>query len=103
VRRIVLLLVLCVGCRAARYALVPGMNSPGSTRDPDRTRPLAETYEAPPWSTTESEPGRPAADPLPIGPVAGGVTAATALLFLLGGAAPLIGVFGELEENDLAR
>ena len=105
-RWLALVLVVGAGCRVAKYALLPPINSPGSSRDPDRTRPLVESYEPPPYSTRESAPGRPADDPveipIPGGVIAVGTTAATALLFLLGGAAPLIGVFGEFEENDLA-
>lgn len=102
-RWLALMLVVAAGCRVARYALLPPINS--SSRDPDRTRPLVENYEPPPYSTRESAPGRAPDDPIEIpvpgGSIAGGVSAAAALLFLLGGAAPLIGVFGEFEENDL--
>ncbi|MBA3454332.1 MAG: hypothetical protein H0T42_14665 [Deltaproteobacteria bacterium] len=102
VRRIALLLVLCAGCRVAKLALLPPINSPGSSSDPDRTRGLVETYEPPPWSRTESSPGRPPDDPVPVGPIAGATSASATLLFLLSGAAPLIGVYGTFEENDLA-
>jgi hypothetical protein len=81
---------------------MPSINNPGSSRDPDPTRPLVENAPSP-YSSTEQAPGTAPQDPLPIGPIAGGVSAATALLVLLGGAAPLIGVFGTFEENDLAR
>ena len=102
-RWLVLLLVVGAGCRAAKYALLPGMNNPGSSRDPDRTRPLVENYEPPPYSTKEAAPGRAPDDPVEIGPIAAGTSASTVLLFLLGGAAPLVGVFGTFEENDLSR
>ncbi len=97
------LLVVCVGCRAAKFALLPSINSPGSSRDPDRTRPLVENDQPAPYTTTESAPGRAPDDPVELGPVAGGVTTSAALLWLLGGAAPFLGVFGTFEENDLAR
>lgn len=101
-RWIVLLLVIGAGCRAAAFALLPPINNPGSSRDPDRTRPLVESYEPPPYSTKESSPGRPPDDPIQVGPIAGAVSASSLLLFLLSGAAPLLGVHGTFEENDVA-
>ena len=101
-RWIALLLAICAGCRTGRLALLPRLHDPGSSRDPDLTRPLVESYEPPQYSTKESSPGRAPDDPIEVGPIAGATTAATVLLFLLSGAAPLIGVYGTFEENDVA-
>lgn len=100
-RWIALVFVLCAGCRAAKFALLPPMNNPGSSRDPDLTRPLVETAPAP-YSSAESAPGRAPDDPVEVGPIAGALSASAVLLFLLGGAAPAVGLVGTFEENDVA-
>ncbi len=83
----------CIG--TPRVGLLPPLNDPTRTRDPDPTRPLVET--APPSWTNEG--AKPVAGEL--GPVGAGVTASALLLWIFGGASPLLGIYGTFDENRL--
>lgn len=79
----------------ARFALLPGMRN--ASRDPNPTRPLVETPTAPPRSDHESRSPR---SPGVIGKVDAAVSGAAVLSWLLGGAAPLVGVYGTFDETS---
>jgi hypothetical protein len=94
--KLVLLGSLACGCvRAAKLALLPPVMSQNA-RDPDLTRPLVAT----PSSAPAGE-GGPSMATGSVGPVGAGVTGATVLSWLLGGAAPLVGIYGTFDENAL--
>ena len=98
-RLLLLGIALCAaaaGCRtAARIALLPPVQT--TARDPNPTRPLVETPQAPPWSEDH---GRAPRSPATIGPVDAAVSGAAVLTWLLGGAAPVIGVYGTFDETS---
>jgi hypothetical protein len=84
------------GCGGTtRFSLLPGMRN--SSRDPNPTRPLVETPTAPPRNDGESRSPR---SPGVIGKVDTAVSGAAVLSWLLGGAAPLVGVYGTFDETS---
>ena len=95
----VVLAMILSGCGAAKYALLP--RGSYNTRDPDLTRPLVPS----PGNLQRPEAGAAPSRSLPgdvsIGPVSLSVTGAAVLGWLLGGAAPLVGIYGEFDENHL--
>jgi hypothetical protein len=99
VRLLALWVALCAaaaGCgTAARISLLPPVEL--SSRDPNPTRPLVETQVAPPRNEDD---GRPRRYQGMIGPVDAGVSSAAVLAWLLGGAAPLLGIYGTFEETS---
>jgi hypothetical protein len=83
------------GCGGStRFALLPPLQT--SVRDPNPTRPLVETQVTPQKS---DDGGRSQRSPGVIGSIDTALSGAAVLSWLLGGAAPLIGVYGTFDET----
>ncbi len=98
--KIVILAVLLSACGAAKYALLPG-NPQYGTRDPDLTRPLVPSPGNEPRPEAGAAPSRGTPGDIMIGPVSATVTGIAVLGWLLGGAAPLVGLYGTFDENTI--
>ncbi|HEU0030701.1 MAG TPA: hypothetical protein VFQ53_08710 [Kofleriaceae bacterium] len=94
-RGLVIAIVLA-GCGPAKLALLP-MGTQQSPRDPDLTRPLVETPASSPHSEHQATRAPAASGPA----VDAGVSAAAIASWLLGGAAPLVGIYGTFDENRM--
>ena len=77
-----------------RFSLLPPVHA--SSRDPNPTRPLVEPEVAPPRSEND---GRTPKSPGLIGNVDAAVSGSAVLSWLLGGAAPLVGIYGTFDET----
>jgi hypothetical protein len=97
VRSLAVWIAICAagaGCGGnTRFALLPPLQQ--SVRDPNPTRPLVETQVAPP---RDEDGGRPRS--AVIGKVDAAVSGASVLVWLLGGAAPLVGAYGTFDETS---
>lgn len=81
------------GCGGTtRFALLPPVQM--SVRDPNPTRPLIETQVTPP-----KDAGHTPRSSGVIGSIDAAVSGAAVLSWLLGGAAPLVGVYGTFDET----
>ena len=97
--KVMALAMLLSACGAAKYALLPGAQY--STRDPDLTRPLVPSPGNEPRPENGKAPSKGTPGEIMIGPISATVTGAAVLGWLLGGAAPLIGIYGTFEENAI--
>ena len=98
-KNLVVLAMLLTACGAAKYALLP--RAQYGTRDPDLTRPLVPSPGNEPRPENGAAPSRGTPGEIMVGPISASVTGAAVLGWLLGGAAPLIGIYGTFEENDI--
>ena len=83
------------GCGGTtRFALLPPLQT--SVRDPNPTRSFVETQVTPPKDAGD---GRSRRSPGVIGSIDAAVSGAAVLSWLLGGAAPLVGIYGTFDET----
>jgi hypothetical protein len=97
--KLVVLAMVLSACGPAKFALLPRGHY--NSRDPDLTRPLVPTPGTEPRPEAGAAPSRGTPGEIMVGPVSASVTGAAVLGWLLGGAAPLIGLYGEFDENHL--
>lgn len=98
--KLVILAVVLSACSAAKYALLPG-NAHYGTRDPDLTRPLVPTPGTEPRPEAGKAPSKGTPGEIMVGPISATVTGVAVLGWLLGGAAPLVGLYGTFDENAI--
>lgn len=96
-----LLVMLVSACGTAKFALLP--RAQYNSRDPDLTRPLVPSPGNEPRPEAGAAPSRgKSPGEILVGPISASVTGIAVLGWLLGGAAPLIGIYGTFDENAIA-